>query len=75
MDPDKDDGVAAAHWGKLDPADTTNRDLVLGVPRMVTEARGRLGPDSTAEQVLAELKARGLDVTLDDVKSGWDRGA
>ncbi len=75
MDPDTDDGKAAAHWGKLDPADTTNRDLVLGVPRMVTEARTRLGPDTTAEQVFEELKQRGLDVTLDDVKTGWDRGA
>lgn len=73
MDPETTDGRSERHWGSSDPAADPSHDLVAGVPRMVMEARDRMGADATAEQVAEELKQRGLEVTLADVQAAWDR--
>lgn len=67
-------GSPASHWGTHDPADQTPRDFAAGLPRLVLECRQRGGQVCTPEAVVAELKARGLDVTLDDIREVWDRG-
>ena len=63
---------AAGHWGTHDPAGEPDRDLVIGVGRMVLEARTRMGAACTPEEVLAELRARGVEVTEDQVRQFWD---
>lgn len=67
-------GTPAAHWGATDPASQPDRDAVLSLPRMVLEARLRLGPDVTPEQVAEELRGRGVDTTVEAVRDVWDEG-
>lgn len=64
-------GNPAAHWGTTDPESQPSRDQVMGLPRLVIETRARLGPTATPEQVLADLKARDIDTTLEEVRSLW----
>jgi hypothetical protein len=45
-----------------------------GLPRLVCEAHARLGGNATPEQVAADLKARGIDTCVDDVKACWPEG-
>jgi hypothetical protein len=69
--PDTTDPRPAAHWGTHDPANEPDRDLVIGVGRMVTECRTRLGDRCGPADVLKELQARGVEVTEDDVRKFW----
>ena len=61
-----------SHWYPSDVEHQPPRDLVLSLQRLVQEARGRLGPTADSEAVLADLKARGLDVSRSDVNHVWD---
>ena len=70
--PENDEPRPAQHWGTKDPAGEPNRDLVIGVGRMVMEARTRLGDAATPEAVLAELQGRGVEVTAEQVRRQWD---
>lgn len=46
-----------------------------GLPRLVLEARARLGPDATPEGVADDLRARGVPgVSVDAVRQLWDEG-
>jgi hypothetical protein len=46
-----------------------------GLPRLVLEARTRLGPDATPEAVADDLRARGVpDVGVSEVRQLWDEG-
>ena len=56
-----------------DPATSPVRDAA-GLPRLVLEARTRLGPTVTPEQVTRELQAKGVRTTVEDVRSVWDEG-
>ena len=67
-------GNPAAHWASTNPEELPSRDQVIGLPRMVCGAHVRLGPQATPEQVADELKARGIDTCLDDVKRCWPEG-
>jgi hypothetical protein len=50
-------------------------DQFHGLPRLVLEARARLGPDATPEAVADDLRARGVpDVGVDEVRQLWDEG-
>ena len=53
-------GSPESHWGTHDPAAEPPRDVVLGVGRLVQEAKTRLGPTATPDEVHAELVARGV---------------
>jgi hypothetical protein len=72
--PENSDPRPAEHWGTRDPAGEPDRDLVIGVGRMVMEARTRLGDGATPADVLRELQARGVEVTADDVGRFWEAG-
>jgi hypothetical protein len=50
------------------------RQAGAGLPRMVLETRTRLGPSVTPEQVTKELQSKGVQTTLEDVRSVWDEG-
>ncbi len=60
-------GTPAAHWGTKHPEDQPPRNTVMGLGRMVQEAKDRLGPGATVEAVVQELKALGADVSAADV--------
>ena len=48
-------------------------DHRTGLPRMVLEARSRLGPAATPEQVAGELQEKGIsDATPQAVRDVWD---
>lgn len=64
-------GNPAAHWASTNPDELPAREQVIGLPRMVLEAHARLGPQATPQQVCDELKARGVDTCVDDVKACW----
>jgi hypothetical protein len=38
---------------------------------MVAEAHTRLGPDATPERVLQELRAGGVETTIEEVRKAW----
>ena len=38
---------------------------------MILETRNRLGPAATPEQVAGELKVRGVEATVEQVKAAW----
>ncbi len=59
---------AESHWMTQNPEAQPARDAVAGLPRMVLETQSRLGPDATPEAVSAELQARGVDASPDDVR-------
>jgi hypothetical protein len=61
-------GSPESHWGTKDPAAQPPRDAVLGLGRLVAEARGRLGADATPEAVAADLWARGVAADLDEIR-------
>ena len=67
-------GSPEAHWSNTDPTAQPSGAMVMGLPRMVLEARTRMGPDATPEQVAEELKAGGLDTDLESVRAVWDEG-
>lgn len=67
-------GDPESHWSNSDPLAQPPQPMVLGLPRMVIEARTRLGPDATPERVAAELKAGGVDATADAIRQVWDEG-
>ncbi len=46
----------------------------MGLPRMVLEARTKLGGGATPEQVAEELRHAGTAVPLDDIRKVWDEG-
>jgi hypothetical protein len=60
-----------SHWGPSDPAAQPPRDELLSVSRVVQDTRTRLGPDATAEAVHSDVRARGLKITLDEVRACW----
>lgn len=64
-------GNPAGHWGTRDPEAQPPRNLVLGLPRMVTETVTRLGPGCTPEQVCRELQAGGVEASPDEVRRAW----
>jgi hypothetical protein len=72
--PENSDPRPASHWGTRDPAAEPDRDVVIGVGRMVTECRTRLGERCTQADVLRELQARGLEVDENQVRQFWDAG-
>jgi hypothetical protein len=46
-----------------------------GLPRLTLEARARLGPNATPEQVTDDVRAQGYpDVTVEQVRLLWDEG-
>jgi hypothetical protein len=46
-----------------------------GLPRLVLEARVRLGPDTTPEEVTDDVRAQGFpEVTVEGVRQLWDKG-
>lgn len=67
--PEKTDDptLAGPHWGTTHPEDQPSRDQAAGLGRMVLEARNRLGPQATPEQVIAELKSAGVDASPADI--------
>jgi hypothetical protein len=67
-------GSPEAHWGCCDPAAQPPQPLVLGLPRMVIEARTRLGPEATPERVAEELRAGGVETDADAIRQVWDEG-
>lgn len=67
-------GSPEAHWSNTDPTDQPSGAMVMGLPRMVIEARARMGPEATPEKVAEELKAGGVDTTADAVRQLWDEG-
>ena len=65
--------------GEMPPARPTREagsgDQVPSLPRLVLEARVRLGPDATPEQVADDVRAQGFpEVTVEDVRQLWDEG-
>ena len=66
-------GSPEEHWATRDPEHQPSRDEVLGLGRLVLEARDRLGPDATPERVAAELKARGIAADPAEVARWWPR--
>jgi hypothetical protein len=47
----------------------------IGLPRLVTEIRARLGPGATPEHVAAEVRASGIRMATDEeVRQVWDEG-
>jgi hypothetical protein len=64
-------GNPAAHWATADPAAQPPRDELLGLPRLVCETHAHLGPQATPEQVTEDLKARGIDTCVEDVRQCW----
>ena len=57
--------TAEAHPGKQE----------AGLPRLVLEARVRLGPNANPEHVAEEVRAHGVPgVTDEDVRQLWDSG-
>lgn len=67
-------GAGEAHWGTKNPAGQPAQPQVLGLVRMVIEARDRLGKDATPERVADELRAGGVGASLEDVRTCWDKG-
>jgi hypothetical protein len=63
-----DPGSPESHWGTRDPAAQPDQTPVLGLKRMVIEARDRLGTGATPEAIAAELKARGITAGTDEVR-------
>ena len=61
-----------SHWYPSDVEHQPPHDVVLSLPRLVCEARGRLGPTADVDIVLADLQSRGLDVSRSDVVRVWD---
>ncbi|QJW95252.1 hypothetical protein [Frigoriglobus tundricola] len=46
-----------------------------GLPRLVLEARARLGPEATLEQVTEEVRANGIPhASVEQVRQLWDEG-
>ena len=45
-----------------------------GLPRLVCETHARLGANATPEDVANDLKGRGIDTCVDDVKQCWPEG-
>ncbi len=46
-----------------------------GLPRLVLEARARLGPEATPERVTEEVRTHGVPgVTVEEVRQLWDEG-
>jgi hypothetical protein len=72
MNPNTSEPTPERHWYPSDVENQPPRDVVLSLPRLVHEARARLGPGATPDAVLADMRQRGLDVTRDDVVRGWD---
>ncbi len=58
------------------PVPTPERDdQPPGLPVRVLEARARLGPVATPEEVADHLRGNGMpDVTADEVRDLWDEG-
>ncbi len=67
------DGPPPHQWHSDSPQEQPAQDLVKGVPRLVQEARLNLGAGATPEAVFDDLKARGLEVTLDEVRADFAR--
>jgi hypothetical protein len=65
-------GNPAEHWGTRNPEDQPPRDQIMGLPRLVTETCTRLGPNTTAEDVVCDLRSRGIDTTEEEVRRVWD---
>lgn len=68
----EDPTLAGPHWGTIKPEEQPTRDQTAGLGRMVMEARNRLGPDATPEQVIAELKSAGVDASPTDIAHWFD---
>lgn len=66
-------GAPGEHWGTSHPEDQPPRAAIAGLPRQVSEARLRLGPDATPDAVAAELRACGVDVDPAEVAQHFDR--
>jgi hypothetical protein len=49
-------------------------DQSLGLPRLVLEARVRLGPEATPETVADYLRGQMPEISSDQVKDVWDEG-
>lgn len=73
MSGDSDDPPPAAHWGTHHPEDQPARPAVAGLGRLVLEARNRLGPDATPEQVIAELRSGGVDASPDEIARWFEQ--
>lgn len=71
-EPTRPQPTPECHWYPSDVERQPPRDIVLSLQRLVQEARGRLGPGADPDAVLADLKARGLDVSRPDVMHVWD---
>ena len=67
-------GNPAAQWAATDPAELHSRDQEIGLPRLVCETHVRLGADATPDDVANDLKARGIDTCVEDVKQCWPEG-
>ncbi len=66
-------GSAESHWGTGDPEGQPSRDAVIGLGRMVAEAKTRLGPAADANAICADLKARGVDADPAEVARCCDQ--
>ncbi len=67
-------GIPGERFAHENPEGQPCRETVVGLPRMVLEARTRLGPTATPEQVARELQNHGVDTTADIVRKVWDEG-
>lgn len=64
---------AAPHWGTDHPEDQPARPDVAGLGRLVLEARNRLGPKATPEQVIAELRSGGVNANPADIEHWFEQ--
>ena len=69
-----DPGSPEEHWGTRDPLAQPPLDVVKGLPRLVIETHTRLGPNATPERVAEELRQRGINTTVEEVRSLWPEG-
>ena len=55
------DDVSEKHWDHTNP-DQPPRDMVESVSQLVKETQARLGKGATAAEIMADLKARDVEV-------------
>ncbi len=66
--------MATDNLTRYSTAETHPGQQAAGLPRLVLEARARLGPDATPERVAEEVRAYVPRVTDEEVRQLWDEG-
>lgn len=63
-----------SHWYTANPSEQPAGQQVMGLPRMVLDVRAKMGGNVTPEQVVSELQACGVNITVAEVEAVWDEG-